>query len=79
MVLLGAQVFLKYHHTDELQVAVRKHAEALTFVRKVCKGFIARHRFKALVSAKESTVDAVANLLTRAEVMVMMVVVVVVL
>ncbi|EGD77364.1 myosin X [Salpingoeca rosetta] len=63
-----SKVFLKYNHIDELQLAMRKHAEALRFVRKVCKGFIARVRYRAILAAKRETLDAVAALLTACEV-----------
>eukprot|EP00052_Salpingoeca_macrocollata_P017135 m.138842 g.138842 ORF g.138842 m.138842 type:complete len:1065 (-) comp20285_c0_seq3:49-3243(-) len=63
------KVFLKYYHTDELLILVRKRRDALMFVQNVLRGFIARQRYvkvRALSAQQKTMVQA---LLAQAETM----------
>ena len=66
-------MFLKYFHPDELLALLRHQRDALMFVQKVCRGFIARHRYRALRRQKKTQAEQVTALLTAAEVSVVMI------
>eukprot|EP00039_Didymoeca_costata_P021881 m.3158 g.3158 ORF g.3158 m.3158 type:complete len:1082 (-) comp2700_c0_seq1:73-3318(-) len=62
--LLGkSKVFMKYYHLEQITALLRKQQQARLFVEKVCRGFIARHRYKQILAAKEKQTQAVADFL----------------
>eukprot|EP00056_Hartaetosiga_gracilis_P009058 m.129736 g.129736 ORF g.129736 m.129736 type:complete len:1081 (+) comp13050_c6_seq3:90-3332(+) len=56
-----SMIFLRPTHVDGLQAAVRKHAHALAYVRSICKGVIARYKYKKLLKAKADEIECVWN------------------
>eukprot|EP01147_Barroeca_monosierra_P005699 gene5699-7252_t len=61
------KVFIKYIEFEKLQFALRKHANALAFVRKVVKGFIARYKYRSILLQKKDTVERVSVFLSFCE------------
>eukprot|EP00053_Salpingoeca_punica_P016252 m.152537 g.152537 ORF g.152537 m.152537 type:complete len:1052 (-) comp16919_c0_seq1:355-3510(-) len=60
------KVFLKYFHTDQLLSVMRVHRKAYMFVQKVCRGHIARVRYRKMkrgVTQQKSVVKAAFTML----------------
>ena len=57
------KVFLKHYHTEKLNALRRKNREAQLFVDKVCRGHIARIRYKKVKAAKVAQDKAVGDML----------------
>lgn len=63
-----SQVFLRYFHMDKLLAQLKKEANALRFVRKVVRGFIARYHYRSLLAALAEQHSAVAAFIQLCEV-----------
>jgi myosin-3 len=58
-------VFLKFYHEEQLVGHLKKHNNALQYLQKVVKGFVARERYGNLLKAKEAQDSALANFSNR--------------
>ncbi|EDQ88665.1 uncharacterized protein MONBRDRAFT_32844 [Monosiga brevicollis MX1] len=57
------KIFMKYHHAEVLSKEASKQSDALIFVQKIVKGFIARQQYVAQVEAKRRQDALVTSLL----------------
>jgi myosin-3 len=61
------KVFLKHFHAEQLAGVLRQHRQAYIFVEKVCRGFIARQRFRVIIAAKRKMDADIAAMLKSCE------------
>ena len=60
-------MFMKHYHAENLTNILRKHREALIFMQKITKGFIARKQFKVILAAKRAQDELVRASMAKFE------------